>query len=74
MAADVVGQLVLGAADAALQGQDPGIGAAGAAASAEALTGGGASSSKPGLRGTAAAAGKALVKQGIKALTSKGGA
>ena len=80
LAADLVGQPALGAIDAAIQGENvglgaaEGIGAAGAAAGVEALSGGSAGTTMPGFRGTAVAAGKAFAKQGIKALAASGGA
>ena len=80
LTADVVGQPALGAVDAALQGQDPGLGAvegvaaAGTAAGVEAASGGGATGGvrASGARGTFVAGAKAIAKPVIKSLTSSG--
>ena len=75
LAGDLVGQPAIGAVDAALQGNDPGMGAvegvaaAGGAAGVEALSGGGAKSST---RGIVAATARAVAKPAIKALTGAG--
>ncbi|MEK7264577.1 MAG: RHS repeat-associated core domain-containing protein [Pseudomonadota bacterium] len=79
-AADIVGQPVLGAVDAALKGDDAGVGAvggvgaAGAGVSVDAATSGQPATPRAaGARGTAVAAGKALVTSAIKSVVTTAG-
>jgi RHS repeat-associated protein len=74
--ADIAGQPVLGAADAALKGGDPGVGAVGGVAAAGAGIGvdvatlGKETPRTAGARGTAVAAAKALATSAVKAATT----